>query len=146
MPEEIEITVANQLITEKRALNGYHHSSRSSYMISPGNSKTTCLQADENGDYLHLSVTSGPGSLEQDCWINLPSRFNFTVCSLGNGCVVHLGARTLIKIPPGPPVWQLKITCSSADMKSHNKDHITIGDIGYKPDKELETVDFDTLC
>jgi hypothetical protein len=43
MPEGIDITVRNKLVTEKRDLNIYHHSKRSAYMISHCNSITIPL-------------------------------------------------------------------------------------------------------
>ena len=63
MPEGIDITVRNKLITEKRDLNIYHHFDRSAYMISHGRSITIRLGTVQDGDYLHLSIVTGPGSL-----------------------------------------------------------------------------------
>ena len=127
MPKGIDITVRNKLITEKRDLNVYHHSNRSAYMISHGNSITIPLGTVEDGDYLHLSIVSGPGSLEKDCWIDMPSWCDFTVSGLGNGDLTHSGDRMLLTIPPGPPVWQLKITRPSGLLTIQPPDHVTIG-------------------
>ncbi|NIN22136.1 MAG: hypothetical protein GTO45_28610, partial [Candidatus Aminicenantes bacterium] len=43
MPEGIDMTVRNNLATEKRDLNVYHHATRSAYMISHNNSITIPL-------------------------------------------------------------------------------------------------------
>jgi hypothetical protein len=43
MPEEISITARNKLITEKLDQNVCHHSKRSAYIISHGNSITIPL-------------------------------------------------------------------------------------------------------
>jgi len=130
VPEGINMTVRNKLITEKRDLNVYHHSRKSAYMISHGNSITIPLGTVENEDYLHLSIVSGPGSMGKDYWINLPSWCDFTVSGLGNGDLTHSGNRTLLKIPPGPPVWQLKITRPGALLNVQTPGHITICDYG----------------
>jgi hypothetical protein len=128
MPEGIDITVQNKLITEKRDLNIYHHADRSAYMISHGNSITISLGTVEDGDYLHFSIVSGPGSMGKDYLINLPSWCDFTVSGLGNGDLTHSGARILLKIPQGPPVWQLKITRPGGLPNVQTPVHITIGD------------------
>ena len=138
MPEEISITIRNKLVTEKRDLNVYHHSKKSAYIISHGNSITIPLGTIEDGDYLHLSIVSGPGRLENDCWLDIPSWCDFTVSSLGNGDLIHSGDRTLLRIPPGPPVWQLKITWSSGHVNAPIEDYIKIGNGEHKPDEALK--------
>ena len=134
MPEGINVTIRNKLVTEKRDLNVYHHSKKSAYIISHGNSITIPLGTIEDGDYLHLSIVSGPGRLDKDCWLDLPSWCDFTVSSLGNGDLIHSGDRTLLRIPPGPPVWQLKITRSSGHVSTPIEDYITIGNGEHKAD------------
>ncbi|MGD2090496.1 MAG: hypothetical protein PVH61_30270 [Candidatus Aminicenantes bacterium] len=99
MPEKIEITVRNKLVNEKRDLNVYHHSTRSAYMISHGNAITIPLGTVQDREYLHFSIVSGPGSMEKDYWINLPSWCDFTISGLGNGDLTHSGNRILLKIP-----------------------------------------------
>ncbi|UCH94230.1 MAG: hypothetical protein JSV88_28715 [Candidatus Aminicenantes bacterium] len=128
MSESIEITVRNQLVTEKRDLNVYHHSNRSAYMISYSNSITIPLGTSEDGDYLHLSIVSGPGNMEKDCWLDTPSWCDFTISSIGNGDLTHSGDRMLLKIPPGPPVWQFKITRPIGSLTIQLPDHVTIRD------------------
>ena len=135
MPEGIEMIVRNKLITEKRDMNIYHHFDRSAYMISHGRSISIHLETVQDGDYLHLSIVSGPGSMDKDYWINLPFWCDFTVSGLGNGDLTHSGNRLLLKIPPGPPVWQLKMTWSSGQSNALIKDYISIGDIEYAADE-----------
>lgn len=117
MPEKIEITVENKLKTEKRDLNVYHHSTHSAHIISHNSGIILPLRTNEENDYLNISIVKGPGYLEMDCFINLPSwaDFDFTC----QECVTAISithaqgqnnARTIIKIPPGPPAWLLKIT------------------------------------
>jgi hypothetical protein len=128
MTEEIEMEVRNSLFNEKRDLNVYHHSPRGAYMISYGNSIKVPLATKESGDYVHLSVVSGPGSLEKESWLDLPSWCDFSISGLGNGDFSHSGGRTLVRIPPGPPVWQVKITRPPANDHQNTGNYVTIGD------------------
>ena len=139
MPEEIEMTVENKLLAEKRDINVYHHWTQSAHIISHNSSITLPLAANGDKDYLHISVVKGPGYLERNCLISLPSwaDFDFTSKESVTGIsITHShatdGARTILKIPPGPPVWELKITRpTSFDFNSQftkKRDHVTIGD------------------
>jgi hypothetical protein len=130
MSEGIEMIVRNKLLAKKRDLTVYHHSNRGAYMISHNSSITIPLGTIEDGDYLHISIVSGPGNLEKDCWLDIPSWCNFTVSALGNGGITHSSERTLLTIPPGPPVWQLKITRPSGPLTVQTTDHITVGEDG----------------
>lgn len=134
MQKEVEITVQNKLVTEKRDMNIYHHSTRSANMISHKSSVTLPLRAVEEGDYLHISVVSGPGRLRKVCVINIPSWADFEFSSIENGSVMRSGNRVLLRIPPGPPVWQLKITRPSDPINGQIKDFIVIGDSENKND------------
>lgn len=132
MPVEIDITIENQLVTEKRDISIFHHSTRSAHFISYNSSITLPLRSDGEDDYLHISVVSGPGNLWIDCVIKVPSWANFEFSSEGKLTVIHPndGPGTLLKIPPGPPTWELKITrptgLSPIDPLSVN--NVTIGD------------------
>ncbi|MCU0289222.1 MAG: hypothetical protein MUF15_22855 [Acidobacteria bacterium] len=44
----------------------YHHSNRSAYIISHNSSISIPLRTSGEGDYLHISIVSGPGNLEKD--------------------------------------------------------------------------------
>lgn len=128
MTKEINITIENKLVMEKRDMNVYHHSTRSAHMISHDSSITIPLKLDIEDDYLHISLVSGPGRLEGNCLVNLPSWVNFELSSAGDATVVHLGERTLLKIPPGPAVWQLRMTRSFSSLNDQPSDRVTIGD------------------
>jgi hypothetical protein len=112
MAKEIEITIENKLLMEKRDMNVYHHSTRSAHMISHNSCITLPFRSVLEGDYLHISIVSGPGNLENNSVVNLPSWADFEFLSEGNVTIVHSSDRTLVKIPPGPPIWQLKMTGS----------------------------------
>lgn len=135
MSECINITIQNKLVAERRDLNAYHHSKRSAYFISHCNTVTIPLGTIEDGDYLHISIVSGPGKLEKKCLINLPSWCDFSISSVGNGDISHSRDRTLVKIPPGPPSWQLTITRPSDNINIPDEDVIVIGDNKHKPDE-----------
>ena len=128
MTEEVEMKVENQLITEKRDLNIYHHATRSAHIISPGSSTTIGLRGVEEDDYLHISVVSGPGNLWKHCLIDLPSWADFEFSSEGKVAFTHKGERTLIDIPPGPPKWELKMTRPNGTPIPPSPGHITIGE------------------
>ena len=134
--EEIEITVINKLTSEKRDLNVYHHFTRSAYMISHNSSIVVPLHTAAEGDYLHISIVSGPGNLEKDCAIDLPSWVDFKFFSQGDFTVTHAGGSTLLEIPSGPPVWQLKITRPTSLIPALTPDQVTIRD--HEPGKTFQ--------
>ena len=135
MSEEVDIIVENQFIMEKRDINIYHHYTGSAHIISQNSSITLPLKEVGQGDYLHVSVVIGPGDLEYDCWVDLPSRLDFQFSSTRNITTfvfTHHGDRSLLKIPPGPPTWQLKLT-RPTDLSSTcrlNKDNVIVGNNG----------------
>ena len=77
MAKEISITIENKLVREKRDLNVYHHSSGSAHMIRHNDSLTFPLRSSIEDDYLHISLVSGPGHLENKSVVNLPSWTDF---------------------------------------------------------------------
>jgi hypothetical protein len=139
MPEETatKITIQNKLMAEKRDLNIYHHSTRSAYMISRNNSVGIDLDSRENGDYIHISIVSGPGGMEKDCWLNIPAWCFFSFSGMCNGDIFHVNQRFLVRIPPGPPVWQLKISKPAAAHTGETGDSIFIGDFEHIPGEGL---------
>ncbi len=130
MAEEVPITLKNKLITDKRDINVYHHSTRSAHIISHHSSITLPLRSIGEDDYLHVSVGRSPGNLWKNCLIDLPLWVDFEFSSDGNVTVTHSGdtKRTLIKIPPGPPIWEIKITRSNGLAVGHSltEDDVTI--------------------
>lgn len=143
MLEAFDITVENKLVTGKRDINVYHHATRSAHIISHNSSITLPLGTNGQNDYLHISVVKGPGDLGSDCLINLPSWVDFELISKESITGMTLnhshssGGDTIwLKIPPGPPAWDLKITnpitlSSSRQLPAVNK--LTIGDT--RPDE-----------
>jgi hypothetical protein len=116
MPKEINITIENRLITGKRDMNVYHHSTGSAHMISHNSSVTLPLGPVIDGDYLYISIVSGPGHLGMNSVVNLPSCADFEFLSEGKLAVTHADDRIFLKIPPGLPGWQLKLTRSSSGI------------------------------
>lgn len=110
MPEPIDITIENKLNKEKRGINVYHHATRSAHIISYDSSITLPFETDGEDDYLHISVVSGPGNLWKECFADLPVWADFELSTEGKVTLTHSENRTVLKIPPGPPTWQLKIT------------------------------------
>jgi hypothetical protein len=130
MPKKIDITVENKLIGERRGINVYHHSSRSAHIISHNSSITLPLKENttDKEDYLHISVIRGPGNLRKNCCIDLPAWAEFEFSSEGKVTLNHSSGRTTLKIPPGPPNWQLKMTTHNNTDLFHSQDRIIIDD------------------
>lgn len=82
-------------------------------MISYNSSVTLPLKSVVEDDYLHISIVSGPGRLKNRSIVNLPSWIDFDISSADDVSVTHTGDRILLKIPPGLPRWQLRMTRSS---------------------------------
>ncbi len=133
MKKKINITIENKLLTDKRAMNVYHHSTRSAHMISHNSAITIPLKSVVDDDYLHISIVSGPGKLKNNSVVNLPAWSDFEFSSVGDVKLIHSGERTLLKIPPGLSGWQLKMT-RAAYRPDIVTDNITISDeqINYR--------------
>lgn len=127
MAKEISITIENKLVREKRGMNVYHHFTRSAHMINHNDSITFPLRSSMEDDYLHISIVSGPGHLENKSVVNLPSWTDFEFSFEGNVILAHSLDRTLLEIPPGIPVWQLRVTRLSFPI-DQPWDRVIIGD------------------
>ena len=123
----MNITIENKLIREKRDMNVYHHATGSAHMISHNSFVTLPLRPVIEADYLYVSIVGGPGGLEGNYVVNLPSWVDFEFFSKGDVIVTHSGDRTLVKIPPGFPMWQLKMTRSLSSL-AKSSDCVIIGD------------------
>lgn len=97
-------------------------------MISYNSSITLPLRPLIEDDFLHVSVLSGPGHLKSESMVNLPSWVDFEFSTEGKVTVTHSGDRTLLRIPPGLPVWQLKMTRSISSFIKQPPDRVIIGD------------------
>jgi hypothetical protein len=117
MPKEIKITIENRLITGKRDMNVYHHSTGSAHMISHNSSVTLPLGPVIDADYLYISIVGGPGHLGSKSVVNLPKWVDFEFLSEGKLALTHSHDRIFLKIPPGLPVWQLKLTRSCSRIR-----------------------------
>jgi len=128
--KEVEITVWNRLIKERRDINVYQHSSKSGHIISSNHFHKIGIKAIEEDDYLYISVQRGPGLLENYCVLDLPSFVDFKFSNTGEFVLLHCRERILLRIPPGPPLWEIKmkIPAQLTFLTNTNEGHITIGD------------------
>ena len=126
MIKKINITIENQLSIEERDMNVYHHARKSAHMISHNSSITLPLMPLVANDYIYISLVSGPGHIKHKCFVNLPSWLDFEFLAAdGKVRVTRSGQRTLVKIPPGQPGWELKLTRSSS-LFSRRRARVTI--------------------
>lgn len=134
MQETTDIKIENKLLKEKRDINIYHQSSRSAHIISRNSSITVSLGPGDRDDYLHISVVTGAGHLWKDCLIDVPAWLDFQLASDGKAVLTHSAdrKRILIKIPPGPPTWYLKITRAPGSFTGLEPDYVVIGDVFSK--------------
>lgn len=131
MKDTFHISVDNKLKEEKRDLNVYQHSHKGAHIISYNSSITLPLGTQEEEDYLHISVVSGPGNMWKECMVDVPSWVDFIFSAAGKVTVMHSGGRTKLIIPPGPPTWQLKITRPEGNHRRQASEKIIIGNNGY---------------
>lgn len=130
MTDAVHIVINNQLIIEKRDINVYHNFTKRACIISKNSSVTIPLQPNGQSDYIHISVVRGPGDLWKTCILDLPEWVDFEFSSICHIIFNHSGGRLFLKIPPGPPTWELKIT-SPIDAPAIipvNGDFVAIGD------------------
>jgi hypothetical protein len=93
-------------------MNVYHHALKSTHMISHNSSITLPLMPVVANDYIYISLVSGPGHIKNKCLVNLPSWLDFEfLAAAGKVKVTRSRRRTLVKIPPGLPDWEIKLTC-----------------------------------
>jgi len=128
MAKKTNITIENKLVMEKRDMSVYHHSTRSAHMISYNSSITIPLRSVLEDDYLHISIVTGPGNLKNKSIVDIPSWLDFEFSPGADVTVAHSDNRTLLKIPPGPPMWQLKLTRSISSPVKQSSDRVTICD------------------
>lgn len=107
-------------------------STKSAHIISYDNSITLPLGNVAENDYLYISAVKSNGNLWKACLIDVPSWADYEFSSDGKVAVAHSHAadRTILKVPPGPPMWQLKMTQPTAALmkKFSDNDNIIIGD------------------
>ena len=117
MAKKIDIRIENKMIMEKRDMNVYHNATRSAHLIGYDSFITLPFKPALENDYLYISIVSGPGNLQSKSVVNLPSWVDFEFLSEGKLTVTHSDDRTFLRIPPGLPGWQLKLTRSDSSGK-----------------------------
>jgi len=137
---EVEITVRNRFLKDRRDIHVYHYSDSSSHIISANSSLTRRIDSIGANDYLHISVSSGPGHLKNYCILDLPAFLDFRFLLNGEVVLIHSDDRTLIRIPPGPPLWELKMSIPKRSPFNtlSNGGQITIGDADEWPGCSFE--------
>ncbi len=119
MGKIINVDIKNKLFMEEKYIYVYRHHTRTGHMISHDSSITVPLPSGrEKDDYLQLSVNGGDTPLKYRETIELPLRTDFEFSSRGSVTLVHSGSRLFLKIPPGAPGWQLKLTSSAPTPRS----------------------------
>ncbi len=113
MERKIELKFENKLLTGKRDLNIYHRDHRGTHLISCGSTVSIPLKTISEEDYINLSVAVGPGYMEHQSVVDLPSWLDYEVLSEGRFGASRCGDRTRLKFPAGLPEWTLKITLST---------------------------------
>ena len=127
MAEKTDIIFENNLLIEKRDLNVYHRKSKGVHFISRGSSVSVPLHAASENDFINLSVAVGPGYMERQNIVDLPSWLNYEFQSEGKFAAIRTGDRTLLKIPAGLPEWKLKLTLSASNLRQ-DRDRVIISD------------------
>lgn len=102
----------------RRDLNIYHRCSRGTHLISCGSTVKIPLRTVNEEDYVNLSVAVGPGYMERQSVIDLPSWLNYEVLSEGRIAACNNGDRTRLTFPAGLPEWALKLSLSNSHRES----------------------------
>ncbi len=121
MNKATDIQLENNLFIEKRDMNVYHRKDRVIHLISCGSSVIVPLQTINERDYIHLSVAVGPGYMERQNIVYLPTWINFEFLSEGKFAAIHTENLILLKIPAGLPEWKLKLTLPQCHGMCHRK-------------------------
>jgi hypothetical protein len=127
MAKKTDIIFENNLLIEKRDLNVYHRKSKGIHFISRGSTVMVPLQTANDDDFVYLSVAVGPGYMERQNIVDLPSCLNYEFQSEGKFAAIRTGDRTLLKIPAGLPEWKLKLTLSASNLRQ-SCDRVIISD------------------
>lgn len=142
MTKQVGFTIRNKLVKDRRDVNVYHHINRSSHILSCNSSLTRCINTGEEEDFLQISIVTGPGHLKDNCILDLPSFLDFRFTLTGEVILIHSGERTLLKIPPGPPTWEIKMTIPRrlSFPVSLSENCIIISDDGEWPDEVVRDI------
>ncbi len=110
MPEGFEFTIRNELSIDRRELIIYQHSRKSNHNISYPNAFKTKLEQGNKTEYIHISVSTGPGDFKAGYALELPPWVEFEFQNENKFKFVHHHRRLIIMCPPGPSHFQLRIT------------------------------------
>jgi hypothetical protein len=133
MSKKMNITIENKLVLEERDMSVYHQATRSAHMISHDSSVTLPLEPAAAEDYLYISIIGGPGHLKRVNIVDMPSWVDFEFLTEGKVGVSHSNNRTLVKIAPGLPGWQLKLKRSVFHYKGGTDRVIICEDLQENP-------------
>lgn len=136
MSEALYMIVNNMLIGQRRDIHIYHHSTRSSHIVSDNSAVVLELHNGISGDFFYISVVKGPGDLNKPCYIDLPNWMDIQFSSRGDVLVSHPngGDRLKFRIPPGPAGWEIKakIPPDSHITDRLSEDEITISEDAHR--------------
>ncbi len=130
MTAGFDIVINNKLTIQRRDIHVYHCASRSAHIISYNSSITLPLHTTDGKDYLGISMAGVAGGLRNNCVIDLPAWIEVEIYLEGKLTISHRDRRTLLKIPPGSPAWELRLTrpAGLTAISPHAGDLVTIGD------------------
>lgn len=128
MTKEVEITVENRMVLEKRTLSIYHKGGDSTHLINNGSYHTLPLETAAEDDYLHISPGKGPGELKNECVLSIPSWTEFEFSSENKIGLTHRAKRFLLTVPAGTAGWDLRLTRPIDSETSPPKDTVTVRD------------------
>lgn len=135
-PENIlAIVISNKLEKEKRDLTMYINTVKESHLVSANSSRIWRAKPGAADDFLHIAVAPGPGQLKSTWILDIPSYLNVKFRSSGEFVLFHSEERTELRIPPGPPDWQIRLTVSPrAAMPGQKGNHrVNIQDGNHGP-------------
>jgi hypothetical protein len=128
MMKEVEITVENRMVLEKRTLSIYHKGRNSTHLLDSSSSHTLLLKTAAEDDYLHISPGSGPGDLKNECVLRIPSWADFQFSSKDKISLSHWGKLFLLTVPAGTAPWELRMTRPNDSDVYPATDTVTISD------------------
>ena len=132
MPDALYMIVNNMLVGQRRDIHIYHHSTRSSHIVSDNSSVVLELQNGTSGDFFYISVVKGPGDLRRPCNIDFPNWMDIQFSSRGDVLISHPkgGERLRFRVPPGPAAWEIKakIPPHSHVLNRLSEDEITVSE------------------
>jgi hypothetical protein len=114
MPDILLIEIQNKLVNQKKSIDVYHHVTGITDTISYNHSITLPIKtfiSKQKPDFIQITIKKEPGDSIEEIAVNLPSwaKYEFSPNNNIDITIIYLENRTLLKIPPCPPTWKLKI-------------------------------------